>query len=891
MVTVGDNIFTIGGWRLRDAMERVSPAVAVYSFSPNGTLQVNMTDLEDPISCPSCQGYLLPDNKTIVALGLELEDESGVDPENGESPRYVLGVGTFDTISRVWEPLDNTINPLLPTKREYYSSAISPRGDALYLIGGTSDAIETPTGIIRYDLNNRTSIVDLSIAHPSLNLTLMGASAEINGVVVLAFGAYNSEILRNSSEVLLFDTNSNEIRVQPVNGVAPKPRDAPSSTLGPDKSTIYYFGGRDLENAIKTYAGEVYNDIVALDTNTWSWVPLKVTGVAPAPVVNAGMTVFDSDKIFISTGKAFNFYSRSVSVLRNVPGPGESIESSNLQWFTNNDAYDNPHENKELSDGAIAGIVVGVFIFIVIILYLLWKFVPATRRIAAYIQNDMIWNPRSGEPLWAETSRLLVRFILLVLFLAFVAYVIYRSIDSPVVAQEILEDTNSVSIPDIRFCFDGFNEENFKPYVSCVFRNGTTCSDKIIELDNNKHKPTYHDYFGDITCSMFSPGPDFRIVDDKLGYTDATGTKVQFSFSAEPLNLTDISYGVIYIDFYPDGYNPNTIVQGLTTESKLTDDYIRKWKLDEQASNTVNSILLRQGVVSTASYTLSTVSKLRKDDGWNYIGFSSSYSDTMEVQTFYKDSPQSPMNIPAPDDFNRSYISLLVVQPSAFVLTTKKDQKVFTLLNAFAQAGGVLGLFIAVQTILFGFRPQSPWGIVHRWSFGKLRIKLTDRLANYFNRLGTPVPLVNPVNTRFSNVNGQAYFNTGNDMYVPYGPDIPSAVEGSAEQENRMQRMEERLQLMELLLKSYYLNDEVFRSLDQAVKRGHEVRRRSAHDLNKENDTDSGLRNDNGFSSHFEDIPGNGTSDFPMRPRPYQPNVIAQAPLEVYDEEHTMGGK
>lgn len=179
LVTVGENMFTLGGSRLRNGEPVLSPLVAVYSFTLNGTLQADITTLEAPLKCPRCLGYLLPDNKTIVALGIELEDKSGIDANSTEEPRYVLGLGTFNTTERVWEPLDKTIIPLLPTKREYYSSAISPRGDALYLIGGTSDAENTPTGIIHYDLNNRTSIVDLSIAHPSLNITLMAASAEM----------------------------------------------------------------------------------------------------------------------------------------------------------------------------------------------------------------------------------------------------------------------------------------------------------------------------------------------------------------------------------------------------------------------------------------------------------------------------------------------------------------------------------------------------------------------------------------------------------------------------------------------------------------------------------------------------------------------------------------
>lgn len=394
---------------------------------------------------------------------------------------------------------------------------------------------------------------------------------------------------------------------------------------------------------------------------------------------------------------------------------------------------------------------------------------------------------------------------------------------------------------------------------------------------------------------MFYPGPNFYIINDNQGYTDSTGTKVQFSFFAEPLQFGDLDNGVIYIDFYPPGYNPNLKAQGISNETKLSEQDYSKWLSEETSSNLINTILLRQGVRSTASYTLTTVKTMRKNDGWNYIGFSSTYDDFMEVKASYKDSPQSLRNMPAEGKYSSISISRLVVRPDDFVLTTNKEQKVFTLLNAFAQAGGVLGLFIAVQTILFGFRPQSPWGIVHRWSFGGLKIKLTDKLANYFNVKGTPVPLVNPVSARLNNANGYSYFSNSSNTYIPAEPDVPSAVEGIAEQENRMHHMEERLQIMEHLLKSYYLNAEVFKSLDDAVKRGHQEKRRSSLIIDKDKDIDSVLQND-AFSQDFDSRLGNANilspTPFQMQTRgTYQTNLASQAPLEVYDGEHGIGKK
>lgn len=367
-----------------------------------------------------------------------------------------------------------------------------------------------------------------------------------------------------------------------------------------------------------------------------------------------------------------------------------------------------------------------------------------------------------------------------------------------------------------------------------------------------------------------------------------------FDFYAQ--NTTaDITSGVIYIDFYPPGYDPNTDFYGFGA-SKLSEDQKELWAVSEQSNNALDTITLKQTVASTASYTLTTVKKLKENDGWNYIGFSSNYDEYLAITSSFKEVPQNIQDMPS--SFTQP-LARLTVQPSAFTENSDVDQRVFTLINAFAQAGGVLGLFVALQTILFGFRPQSPWGIVHRWSFGKLRIKLTDRLANYFDRMGTPVPLVNPVSDRLRNVNGQNYFKTADNTYIPIHADTPSANDTNEmnDQEDRVQRVEERLQLMELLLKSYYLNDEVFRSLDQAVKRGNDYRRRSMLGYSGNSDTDSALNNavvnedlavnpvksetDNGAATELNRRPS--STVFSQQREPYQPRLTPNSNEFLYN--------
>lgn len=300
-----------------------------------------------------------------------------------------------------------------------------------------------------------------------------------------------------------------------------------------------------------------------------------------------------------------------------------------------------------------------------------------------------------------------------------------------------------------------------------------------------------------------------------------------FSFQGPPVtnangNITDS--GAIYIDMYPPGYNPNVVAYGLPSTNQLSREENREWAITEQGANTIDSIILKPSVKTSASFAIIENRALRRSDGWNYVGFSSTYDVRPTVSSFFKDAPQNIQLLQ-----NSSLLAQLTIQPTSFTININNEQKVFTLLNAFAQIGGVLGLFIAVQTILFGFRPQSPWGVVHRWSFGRLRIKLTDRLASYFDRMGTPVPLVNPVSNRLSTVFKNNAYGPAHDVDEPMS------------QEDRVHQVEERLQLMELMLKSYYLNDEVFRSLDQAVKRGNDEKRRSSMGGIKRRSTDSVL--------------------------------------------------
>lgn len=298
----------------------------------------------------------------------------------------------------------------------------------------------------------------------------------------------------------------------------------------------------------------------------------------------------------------------------------------------------------------------------------------------------------------------------------------------------------------------------------------------------------------------------------------------------------------MYIDFYPPGYNPNFRAQGLSYDAKFSENYYKNWKLEEKSASSIDTILLRQGVTSTILYTLTTIKKLKTNIGWNNIGFSPSYDESQTVQSFFRDSPQRLSDISETFGSYTSAVSSVIVKPNGFTLITDTGQKVFTLLNIVAQIGGVLGLFVSLQTILFGFRPQSPWGNIHRWSFGSLRAELTDKLADSFNEMGKPVPLFDPVCNRLNSADrqnrlGSGSSSTSNNAHLT-GEDIDM-------QDDRKYRIEDRLHLMERVLKNYYLDDEIFRSLKKIADRNRENANNVQHENNCSLTQNYALKEDN----------------------------------------------
>lgn len=174
-VSLGEMIYMLGGQTPKYNAYNVEE----YTFSSNQTLQEKVLPGNNDTTrvCAYCQGYALPDNKTIVVIGVSYPIF------NSEEKR--VGLGFYDTSTNSWTYTNGLLySDILPRRRSLFSSAISPKGDALYHIGGnqinyTDTSDSPPYGIIKYDLINKTSVIDMSLEHPTLRIGAMRSCADM----------------------------------------------------------------------------------------------------------------------------------------------------------------------------------------------------------------------------------------------------------------------------------------------------------------------------------------------------------------------------------------------------------------------------------------------------------------------------------------------------------------------------------------------------------------------------------------------------------------------------------------------------------------------------------------------------------------------------------------
>ncbi|KAI7850698.1 hypothetical protein BDC45DRAFT_487490 [Circinella umbellata] len=685
-----------------------------------------------------------------------------------------------DFASTNWQPWSgnnatNTTN--IPLNRKEFSVSLDNQASRVYVYGGAIN------GTFVFNELWAFNVATMAFTQlPSSDVARYGHSTSLlsNGLLVVIGGSIErptgERLLASMDQLYVFDTRSNTWSIQNVTGVTPSPRSAHNAVIGSNDQIIVYGGNNGGDFRTRLFISSV----VILDTASWTWITPPLEGTPPSRRSYAAAGILDGTHLTVAFGSSLNLRYNDLNVL----------SLSDYEWLR---SFDEQEETSGLSSGVIAGIVIASVVLLIIILFLLWRFQSYFRWIVTRIHGDL-WRPRAGEPVWAETTRMCCKVFLLLLFAACLAFIIRQAVTSPSVLQRIEERVPQVDVPDIRFCFEGyptypspFDARN--PGVVCQTNTGFGCSDFIVPLNMSEFSPVFASSLGPVSCFLFRAPNYFQM-------TETSGINNGSHLLFYPVGDTSITNSQIHVSTYPKEMDPNVKVYGIQDDIDvvMSDIDVINWMNGERNDiQTENIYSMVPSSYNALSYELVDRQYLQ-DVGWNYIGFSPITNSTPQIETTFRQEAPNPNYTLNHDD-----LGLIAIYPSKFVVARDREVKMYTLLNALGFIGGIFGLLLALQTWLFGYRPRSPWGVVQRWSIGDMRQSLLNGLsANFRTAPETGIPFIHPVHRRFSVLNTLTAQET---------------------ERERIARVEERMQVLELLFKAYYVNDEVFRSLDNANRR------------------------------------------------------------------------
>ncbi|KAI9025175.1 hypothetical protein CLU79DRAFT_744403 [Phycomyces nitens] len=746
----------------------------------------------------------LPDgNRVLVFTGMD-------DAQVNYNDTIYSYMYDFTSPNASWVRFPLPSNATGPVLRIDFSATLAHNGN-IYIYGGS--ALDVPASFNDIWSFNPSTGRYTDLTTPDSQYIYGTSSIALpDGRIVYLFGsvsetATSEPITIPLNTINIFDTNTNTWSVATATGPFVHDRIGSIAVLATDNKSIIIYGGN---NGLPDVDLVAYNDIIVLDTSTWEWRLPEIKGSGSIPRYRGSIGLVQDNVVMMAYGGALNDFSSNIDVLR-----FNSDTMSDFVWVANQAQYNDPslidsssNSFSGLSGGAIAGIVIGVLVFIVVVIMIVFRLWRPVLSFLYYLHSDVVWRPRSGEPLWTETCRLVSRFLILLIFFAFFSFTIWQVVRSPIATITIATSAASVQTPDIRICLEGWDNSPDAYYNSengvalrCNTDTGFVCNEFLTPLDTSTYSPRFSDSIGNVTCFLYAPPSDFKLY--KIFDGSNNGTQLTFSIYGNG-NVN----GAIHASLYAPGMDPNVPKFNVNTTNiaqLFSPDDMAEWEradLDDKKAENVFDIA--PSTYATIGYNLQSHLYLQ-NDGWNNVGFLPVLNNTPEITSIFRPGVYNPV-------FNNQttpMIGRIVVFPNEFNVVTLREQKVYSLLNALGFVGGVFSLLIAVQAWLFGFRPNSPWGVIHRWSVGSMKQSIKRRLRTQFSSLHTPIPLINPVHRRFSSFNLPNYQNHNED---------PLYMNDELDQDYRLGRMEERMQLMELLFKSYYINDEIFKELDLAIK-------------------------------------------------------------------------
>ncbi|KAI8096805.1 uncharacterized protein BX664DRAFT_291945 [Halteromyces radiatus] len=722
----------------------------------------------------------------------------------------------FDTSTRSWCSFPNcssTTNTSssssllsegandIPASSQHHSAFLLNDHQHILLYGG-QNSTHALGQFYSYDITAQQWTL---LSLPStMNVMRCGHSANLleNGLLLILGGFIcekgqvlndngNPRILANMSMALVYNTVTTQWTEKSTFGDYPKPRAYHTAVQSQDGVPPPY----------QTYLssqGQLQDMMAILNTTNWQWSSVQGSSSTmdqPLPQSMASGLMIDDHTLMYGFGTSYQTVSRGIYLFDINT---RSWVSSGEQWADLMD--DNNHDSVNLPSTRMEfHIIIGCIsivclITVLILLYRMGRQWKQKSLDLLYACKKKIWKPRIGEPSWTETIRLSLLFVYVCFFLFLIFSLVEQVVNSPIIDQVsyVENPTSTVSAPDIRFCLDDEHT-----VIRCGTDIGMQCSNYIISITSSMPRRGRKQY-----CYLFRASPSFRLgqASDRLA---SNGSYLKFDYYFGQPSQVEVS-------FYNSYHNPNLAVYSIQDPFAETtppfswnspSEEIAFRSSDNKGYLSNNIYHLDVNVVSTGSYELLQRVSLR-DSFWNYVGFAPSVDAFYEIDSKVQaETTQSDYSsLPRP-------LGSFHVYPMRYEIKTLHEQRAFAMLNATGVFGGLFGLFVSLQACLFGYRPRSPLGLIHRWSIGDMKRSLLYGLKQSFVPQTSNIPIVHPMRDQTLN-------SVHNSKPLTTMMENPTSTTSG----ERLTRIEDRMEVLEKVFQAYYINDEIFTALEMAIQ-------------------------------------------------------------------------
>ncbi|KAI7890911.1 uncharacterized protein EV154DRAFT_589182 [Mucor mucedo] len=652
--------------------------------------------------------------------------------------------------------------------------------------------------------------------------------------------------------------------------------------LVPNTNFAIFFGTKLNTKSLYNVGNEANPKVLKrlnLVTNAWDIIQAKNYRHSQYENIYASSAIISNGYMVFAFG-TYNYYKDSgvykdVNIFellyQNLDNENTSSHNLSLNWVPTISQYEGPFVSETdpiihvFPSVILFAVLICAIAIIAIIMYMLVnrKTICFKGKRTCSFQRiiGIFCSRRAGETFSTQIYGLVTNLIFFLLFMLFIAYFAYNIINSSVSSTEEILETNDVPFPDIRICYSGwyyygYNDTNgVFPYLDCLPSSNPSdvnyCED-VYKLPRSIVSPNFLE--GETICYMYAPPID------RLNYIHE-GAYLNFRHSG---GVSDSVEQSIHIQIYEPTKNPNRVVFDISPfPRQYSAEYLDDW-IDFQLNNsfihgTAGQKITLNGLSSVnIHFKITYTQKIDPDSLWNLVGVFPNYIQISELSI-----TNSEVFGNQNAGYKTKFMELYPLDQQKTVVTEKRD---VTIMSTLGILGGIASMLIALRVFLFGARPAKPWGIFQRLSFKSRWEQSKSKNLNKFFRIPgvENVPFVTPVHERFSNihtVNEDHSLTAGRSRSLngererflseqsASGTQIDSfSIHNSIEKDKnselsnsdynmqeRLEQIEARNQILELVLKAYYMDDRVFREIHENIKKeAHAERTSSSEEVSNE---------------------------------------------------------